>query len=142
MTDHRYTLRPAVWEQDAAALRRIRDEVFVHEQHVPPELEWDGLDETCLHVLAIAGDQPIGTARMLPDGHIGRMAVRRPWRGRGVGGALLSYLLECARAQGLSEVRLNAQIHAIPFYERFGFNAHGEPFLDAGIPHRRMTRRL
>lgn len=142
MNDRRYTLRPAGWEQDAAALRRIREEVFVREQRVPPALEWDGLDETCLHVLALAGDHPIGTARMLPDGHIGRMAVLRPWRGRGVGGALLSYLLECARAQGLREVRLNAQVHAIPFYQRFGFNAQGEPFLDAGIPHRRMTRRL
>jgi len=114
----------------------------VHEQHVPMELEWDDTDADCLHVLAHAGDEPVGTARMTWSGHIGRMAVRAAWRGRGIGSALLDALMETARARGLTEVYLNAQVSAVHFYQGHGFGAEGEVFLDAGIPHRRMRRAL
>ena len=126
------------WTAARDELRAIREAVFIEEQKVPRELEWDGLDDTAVHVLARAADgRPIGTARMLADGRIGRMAVLATWRGRGVGSALLRALLAVAQERGLSPY-LEAQTHAIPFYERFGFRAHGPVFDDAGIPHRHM----
>ena len=136
------TLRQADWSQDAAALRNLREAVFVIEQHVPVALEWDGIDAQCLHVLAQIDGVPVGTGRLLPDGHIGRMAVLREFRGRGIGSAMLLHLIELARAAGVRLLILNAQTHAMAFYRRFGFIADGETFLEAGISHIRMTRTL
>lgn len=138
-----FTVRRASWENDQVALRGIRDTVFVREQNVPLDLEWDGRDAGGMHVIAEdAAGAPIGTGRLLPDGHIGRMAVLQPWRGKGVGSALLAELVLSAIECGLAEVALNAQTHALGFYGRLGFEAEGEEFLDAGIPHRRMRRAL
>ena len=124
-------------------LRGVRDEVFVGEQGVPVELEHDALDPLCVHVLArVLDGTPIGTARLTPDHHIGRMAVRAPWRGRGVGDALLLALVDEARKRGWPEVRLNAQVSAIGFYERHGFHQAGERFVEAGIEHQAMHRPL
>ncbi len=137
------TLREADWACDREILLGIRFAVFVEEQGVPPELEEDAHDPQALHLLAMDADgAAIGTARLLPDGHIGRMAVLRDWRGRGVGSALLRELLAAARRRGLNRVFLNAQCAAMPFYERAGFRAEGPVFDDAGIPHRRMGRML
>jgi len=134
-----FSVREAVWPTDAEALKAIREEVFVYEQDVPPELEWDGEDARCRHVLALATKgEAIGTGRLLPDGQIGRMAVRKSWRGRGVGGALLQALVAQARTAGLAQCHLHAQVSAIPFYEKHGFTARGEVFMDANIPHRDM----
>ena len=128
--------------RDVAALRKIREAVFVHEQQVPKTLEWDGMDARCLHVLAEIDGEPAGTGRLLPDGQIGRMAVLRELRGRGIGSAMLLQLIELARAGGMRLLILHAQIHAVPFYRRFGFAVQGETFVEAGIPHTRMTRVL
>jgi predicted GNAT family N-acyltransferase len=115
--------------------------VFVRELGIPADQEWDGLDPECAHLLAYDMDgNPIGTARMQADGHIGRMAVLPDWRGRGVGSALLLMLIELAAAHGLDEVFLNAQTAAADFYHRHGFIASGEEFSAAGIPHIRMSR--
>ena len=142
MTDKDFRLRLARWPQDQAALRQVRETVFVREQKVPLELEWDGLDDQCLHMLAEDRDgNPIGTGRLLPDGHIGRMAVLREWRRRGVGSALLRALMEEGRKQGFETMILAAQIQAMPFYEKAGFVAEGDVFDDAGIPHRNMVWR-
>ncbi|WP_430389561.1 GNAT family N-acetyltransferase [Dyella sp. 20L07] len=121
------------------ALREIRLEVFVNEQRVPESLEWDELDSPSLHLLA-RDDRgaAIGCARLTPAGKIGRVAVRQPWRSKGVGGALVRALVARARAQGLTEVVLDAQLGALAFYEREGFVAHGDTFEDAGILHRAM----
>jgi predicted GNAT family N-acyltransferase len=138
-----FRVRRADWARDREHLRRIREVVFVLEQQVPAELEWDGLDETCLHVVAEGSDRaPIGTGRLLPDGHIGRMAVIAAWRRCGVGSAILTELLRLAREQNMTQVVLNAQTHALGFYQRHGFVAEGGVFLDAGIEHRRMRRAL
>jgi predicted GNAT family N-acyltransferase len=135
-----YTIRIANWQDDGLALRGVRETVFVHEQHVPVELEWDGLDMNCLHLLAVdSAKNAIATARLLPDGVIGRMAVLREWRGRGVGGALLLRLLEEARKREIQQVTLNAQQYASGFYAKFGFRMAGKKFMDAGIPHIRMS---
>ncbi|MGH8671914.1 MAG: GNAT family N-acetyltransferase [Burkholderiales bacterium] len=128
------------WEQARNHSCAIRETVFIIEQGVTEDLEWDGLDAEAQHALAytVAG-LAIGTARLLSDGHIGRMAVLKPWRHRGVGTALLDALLELAKRNGLSKVFLNAQEHAVGFYEKHGFRVHGETFMDAGIPHFAMT---
>jgi len=136
-------IRPASWQEDNAGLRHIRETVFIHEQSVPVELEWDGEDETALHLLALtAPDTPVGTARMLPDGHIGRVAVLPRWRTHGVGTAMMEQLLEEAKRLGHREVFLDAQLDALGFYERLGFTAEGPVFMDAGIPHRHMRLRI
>ena len=135
-------VRPADWRVDREILKVLREEVFIREQSVPAEMEWDEFDPLSRHVLAMADNVPIGTGRLLPDGHIGRMAVLREWRRQGAGSALLKGLMEIARTLDMRRVMLNAQIHAVPFYLRHGFQPEGEEFLDAGIPHRRMWRDL
>lgn len=131
-----YTVAAVDWNANERALRAIRTKVFVEEQTVPEALEWDDFDGSASHVMAVAADgTPIGTGRLLRDGHIGRMAVLEEWRGRGVGSALLELLLVIARRLGFDEVRLHAQTHAIGFYARRGFKVEGEEFMEAGIPH-------
>lgn len=138
-----FRVRLADWERDEAAMREVRTRVFVEEQAVPEEEEWDGLDPECVHAVAeTAGDGVIATGRLHPSGKIGRMAVMPPWRGRGVGAALLRRLLEEAARQGVSQVHLNAQVPVLGFYARFGFAAEGEEFDEAGIPHRLMRLQL
>jgi predicted GNAT family N-acyltransferase len=134
---------PARWMEHAAALTQVRREVFVDEQGVPEELEWDGRDAACAHFLAVdAHGIPIGCARLLPDGHIGRMAVLREWRAQGVGTALLRAALAEAKQRGQRIARLSAQVVATGFYRKHGFKPVGKEYLDAGIPHVDMERKL
>ena len=136
-----FTVKPIYWNASEKALRAIRTKVFIEEQGVPVELEWDGLDEHAYHVMALAADgTPIGTGRLLQDAHIGRLAVLKEWRGRGVGGALLDILLVIANKMGYEEVRLHAQTRVLEFYLKRGFEPQGEEFMEAGIPHVLMLR--
>lgn len=136
-----FTVKPVYWNATQQVLRAIRTRVFIEEQGVPKELEWDGLDEHSYHVAAYAADDtPIGTGRLLQDGHIGRVAVLKEWRGKGVGRALLDMLLVIANKMGYEEVKLHAQTRVIDFYLRRGFEAQGKEFMEAGIPHILMTR--
>ena len=138
-----WNLRIASWRDDGPGLRAVREAVFIGEQHVPSELEWDEFDAHCIHMLATdAAGNAIGTSRLLTDGTIGRMAVLKAWRGRGVGTALLLRLLEEARSQHLQRIVLHAQTHASGFYRKLGFEMVGEEFIEAGIPHVRMVFRL
>lgn len=131
------------WDRARDEASRVRSAVFVEEQGVPPELEMDEHDARSLHALAYAADgTAVGTGRLLPDGHIGRMAVLKAWRGKGVGGAILVRLIAAARERGDREVVLSAQTHAIEFYRRHGFLPEGEVYIDAGIPHQDMRRTL
>lgn len=130
------------WTSMAPALEAIRREVFIVEQQVPEQMEWDADDATSVHALALLDGHPVGCGRLLPDGHIGRMAVRAPFRSTGVGRALLQALLAEARRRGMREVVLHAQTHALRFYETHGFVADGPEFDEAGIPHRRMSQAL
>lgn len=126
-----------------AELRAVRETVFVQEQQVPLEEEWDALDPLCRHVIARdATGQPIGTGRLTPERKIGRMAVLAEWRGKGVGDALLVALMAEAREQGWQKLSLNAQVSAESFYARHGFVPHGEHFEEAGIQHQAMHRNL
>lgn len=127
------------WCSNRQSLSQIRRAVFIEEQGVPEELEWDADDAGAIHLLAVdTDDMPIGCARLLTDGHIGRMAVLQAWRGKGVGRALLQQALETARAEGHTTVRLSAQSHAVAFYARHGFIAEGDEYFEAGIPHLAM----
>ncbi|SEM49955.1 GNAT family N-acetyltransferase [Halomonas caseinilytica] len=133
-------IREGDWEEFGEAAGDIRRRVFIDEQAVPPEEEWDGRDAECRHFLALDDTgKALGTARLLPDGHIGRVAVLQDARGLGVGLALMKAAIASAQRRGDTSVALAAQIQALPFYERLGFQAHGDTFLDAGIPHRNMT---
>ncbi|AIR91347.1 GNAT family N-acetyltransferase [Pseudomonas cremoricolorata] len=133
-------VRLADWQQDNADIRRIREAVFVAEQQVPPELEWDADDQSAVHFLALEGDYPIGTARLLADGTIGRVSVLKDWRGLKVGDTLMQAVIAEAQRRGLTPQRLSAQVHATSFYERLGFHVVSEEFLEAGIPHVDMVR--
>ncbi len=130
------------WEEAAAALMLVRRSVFIEEQGIPESLEWDEWDAPSLHALARQDSEPVATGRLLPDGRIGRMAVLAPWRGRGLGRSVLDRLGAAARARGLPEVVLSAQVRAMPFYARAGFVAESPDYDDAGIPHRTMRLRL
>jgi predicted GNAT family N-acyltransferase len=136
-----YVLTLGDWVRQREDARRIRYDVFVIEQKVPVELEWDEMDAVSLHAVVYDEDgAPIGTGRLLPDGHIGRMAVHSTARGRGIGGVILQALMDEARARGDRAVILNAQIQAEGFYQRFGFERCGPEFMEAGIPHIEMRR--
>ena len=138
-----FIVRAVDWHAHRAELHAIRRAVFIEEQRVPEELEWDEVDARCRHVLAfLPHGEAIGTGRLLPDGHIGRMAVLKEWRGRGAGSAILKHLLHLARQEKFDVLRLHAQTHAVGFYARHGFTVTGDEFMEAGIAHRAMTLRL
>jgi predicted GNAT family N-acyltransferase len=141
--NNKISIKQVKWQEAESDLRQLREAVFIREQHVPEELEWDGVDAECTHLLAYdAQGTPIATARMQLDGKIGRMAVLPAWRRQGVGSALLQSLLDIARRQGLEAVTLDAQLQAMGFYKRLGFEAEGATFMDANIPHRHMRLAL
>jgi len=133
-------VRLTTYEESLDAIRSVRDTVFGQEQKVPRESDWDGTDPYCIHVVATDADgNPIGTGRLQPDGRIGRLAVVKPWRCQGVGAGMLAALVDSARRRGLERVYLHAQLDAVPFYEKRGFEKDGTAFTEAGILHINMT---
>jgi len=131
-----FHLSQVSWHTHSAQLKAVREQVFITEQQVPINLEWDGLDDTAQHLLAFnAAGKAIGCARLLDNGSIGRMAVLKAWRGCGVGSALLNTAIKIHQQQGAQTIYLSAQVHAIPFYEKAGFEVCSEPYLDANILH-------
>jgi predicted GNAT family N-acyltransferase len=131
-----FTIQIVSWQTHARALSGLRETVFIQEQQVPIALEWDGMDETAQHLLALSDtSEPIGCARLLGDGSIGRMAVLKSWRRQGVGMALLNEAVAFYRQRGIHHIKLSAQTHAIEFYEKAGFIVCSEAYLDAGIAH-------
>src|SRR5690554_851324 len=138
-----FTVGIVAFDAARADLHAVRSRVFIDEQGVPPELERDADDPGCSHVLARdETGRPIGAGRISPAGRIGRMAVLREWRGRGVGEAMLRVLLDHARARALAEATLHAQASAIGFYAHRGFSAVGGRFQEAGIEHQAMRMPL
>jgi predicted GNAT family N-acyltransferase len=138
-----FTVSLVNWHDGEPLLRAIREAVFIREQNVPEELEWDGKDDDCRHALVLStnGDA-IGCGRLMPNGHLGRMAVLPQWRKQKVGTAIIEALLDEARSRGYKQVDADVQIYAIPFYQKFGFIEHGKEFMDAGIPHKKMKLKL
>ena len=134
------TIRLATWPADETHLRAVRHAVFADEQAVPRDLDFDGADPHCHHALAFVGVEPVATGRIQADGHIGRVAVLKPWRNQGIGSDLAHFLMEIAGKDGHDRVYLNAQKSAVGFYRKLGFYEVGEPFMEAGIEHIRMER--
>jgi predicted GNAT family N-acyltransferase len=133
----------ADWERNSAVIRGVRNTVFSVEQGISETLDFDGRDQDCVHVLAQIGESEIvGTARMLPDGHVGRIAVHKQWRGQGVGTQLVEYLAAVARDRGFAEIHLHSQVQAAEFYSGLRFVVRGETFMEAGIEHVLMVRIL
>ncbi len=135
MTTDGLRIVPAPWESHRDALRAIREVVFIEEQGVPREIEWDDADPLCYHVLAERGGVNVGCGRINPEGKIGRMAVLAQERGKGTGAAILQALVAHARSAAFPRTYLHAQQHAEPFYRRNGFYQRGEVFEEAGIVH-------
>ena len=130
------------WERARQLASPIRFQVFVREQRVPAEIELDDMDAPSLHAIAFENERAIGTGRLLPDGHIGRMAILKEWRRRGIGAAILKALIDAAERRGDREIALSAQLHAVEFYRTHGFEPVGDVYEEAGIPHQAMVRAL
>lgn len=123
-------------------IHHVRNEVFIDEQKVPEGIEMDGLDSVAKHALVLDGDKAIGTGRILPDGHIGRIAVKKQYRGRGIGENIMGKLIDFAGNLPLSEVWLSSQYHARGFYQKLGFIETGDIYQEAGIDHIKMKKKL
>jgi len=130
------------WQHDKDALSAIRRKVFIDEQHVPEQLEWDEDDDSATHFLARIGNRNVACARLTADGKIGRMAVLEQYRNQGIGRQLLQQVIAHARDEAYPTLYMHAQASAMGFYEKAGFTVSGEPFMEAGIPHREMCLQL
>ena len=136
------TIETGDWTTLRNACSHIRRVVFIQEQGVDESEELDALDPACTHFLVCDGQTPCGTARLLPDGHIGRVSVIKSHRGLGLGARLMHHVIAHARTQQFTQCDLSAQTHAMGFYEQLGFVAYGDIYMEAGIPHRDMTLKL
>ena len=131
------------WEQAQPTAGPLRFAIFVGEQNVPSGIELDDMDAQCVHAVAFDVDnKPVGTGRLLPDGYIGRMAVVKEWRRRGIGAEILDALVGEARRRGHTEVMVSAQLQAAEFYRELGFVAEGKVYPEAGILHQKMRKKL
>ena len=140
-TSEKLLVTPCRWADQRQILEEIRRIVFIEEQEVPTELEWDGEDDEAWHFLATLGGVPVGTARLLATGQIGRMSVLQPYRRQGIGTALLQAAEQLARDEHISPLFLHAQTYIRDFYCKQGYEARGDQFMDAGIPHIEMIKR-
>jgi len=130
------------WIDGHAQLNNIREKVFIQEQKVTPELEWDGMDEKAIHFLVFKDEEAIGCARAIvikSQMQLGRMAVLKEYRGQGAGSTLIEKAIVTAKLKQLSSIQISAQCNATNFYVKFGFEVTGDTYLDAEILHRDMT---
>ena len=137
-----FDVRQVSWRDMETHLRDIRTRVFIEEQNVPEELEWEDDDIDAVHLIVKKNNDYVATARLLHSGQIGRMAVLKPYRRFGIGKMMLQELLSIAATMSIKSLFLNAQIEAVDFYKKFGFQEHGDMFDDAGIQHIRMNKNL
>ena len=136
------TIELVSWQQAESHLRQVRTVVFIHEQLVTPEFEWDDIDSSAVHLLAMHENKAIGCLRIINYAKIGRMAVLKPWRGLGVGKMLLNEAIEICRQHGIKQIVLSAQTHAIHFYQQTGFQITSGEYTDVHIPHVDMCLKL
>ncbi|WP_122035368.1 GNAT family N-acetyltransferase [Aliivibrio sp. EL58] len=126
--------------ENEQAIREVRDIVFIQEQSIDPDIEFDGLDESAVHAIVYSNAQPVGTGRILDDGHIGRIAILKAFRGQGLGSKIVLSLIDEATNKGYPRVYLGSQKHAIDFYTKLGFEPFGDEFMEAEIPHLSMEK--
>ncbi|KRI50707.1 GNAT family N-acetyltransferase [Acinetobacter pittii] len=137
-----YKIVEGGWEQLEQDAKYIREQVFIQEQGIAPEDEWDDLDAVVLHFIVYDKEQPIATARLLPQHSVGRVAVLMPYRKQGIGKILMQHIIEYARQHKLPYLKLSAQTYVTAFYEALGFKVQGEVYEDCGIPHIDMVLEL
>ncbi|ETR93736.1 MULTISPECIES: GNAT family N-acetyltransferase [Acinetobacter calcoaceticus/baumannii complex] len=137
-----YKIIESDWEQLGQDAKYIREQVFIQEQGIAPEDEWDDLDTIVLHFIVYDKEQPIATARLLPQHSVGRVAVLMPYRKQGIGKILMQYIIEYAHQHKLPYLKLSAQTYVTAFYEALGFKVQGEVYQDCGIPHIDMVLEL
>lgn len=130
------------WEEHNRELKQVRNAVFIEEQHVPKEMEWDEFDNQSVHFLVLHNNNAIATARLKPDGQIGRIAVIKNYRHKGIARKLLTTVILHAKNNDFDMVYLHAQKQTIDFYKQFDFIINGEEFIDAGIQHQAMFKIL
>ena len=137
-----FLIRSGTWQELAVDAKAIREAVFIQEQNITPEDEWDDLDAVSVHFVMYAQNQPIATARLLPSHSIGRVAVLETHRGLKIGQKIMQAVIEYAQQQQRPFLKLSSQVHAIGFYQALGFTVQGEEYLDCGIPHIDMYMNL
>ncbi|EHU2953719.1 GNAT family N-acetyltransferase [Acinetobacter baumannii] len=137
-----YKVIAGSWTQFEEDAKYIREQVFIQEQGIEPEDEWDDFDSIAMHFMVYGKEQPIATARLLPQHSIGRVAVLMPYRKQGIGKILMQHIIEYARQHKLPYLKLSAQTYVTAFYEALGFKVQGEVYQDCGIPHIDMTLTL
>jgi len=130
------SVRIAIWENDKEELSKVRRLVFIEEQKIPKQLEWDGEDELSIHYLAEIETKIVAVARLKPDGQLGRMAVLKEYRNQGIGHKLLQFIIK--NLNNRKDIYLHAQVSAIPFYKKHGFIECDDIFYEADIPHKEM----
>jgi predicted GNAT family N-acyltransferase len=129
------TIEQVTWKKAENALRAVRTPVFIEEQFVTPEFEWDDIDANAVHLLVTFENQPIACLRIIDYQKIGRMAVLKHWRGLGLGTALLTEAIDICKKNGSKSIRLSAQTHAVHFYQNAGFKQISGEYCDVQIPH-------
>lgn len=137
-----FKIRKGIWDDLASDAKLIRTDVFIQEQNIAENEEWDVEDEKSLHFVMYDQNQAIATARLLENNSIGRVAVLKNYRGQGIGQQLMQHIIAVAREEQRAFLKLSAQVHAIGFYENLGFQVQGESYLDCGIPHVDMLLRM
>ena len=142
VTIEQVTIELVSWQQAESHLRQVRTVVFIHEQLVTPEFEWDDIDISAVHLLAMHDNEAIGCLRIIQHEKIGRMAVLKPWRGLGVGKMLLNEAIDICRQHCSEQIVLSAQTHAIHFYQQAGFEITSGEYTDVHIPHVDMCLKL
>lgn len=137
-----FEIRCGSWADLQVQAALIRREVFIQEQGIAEVDEWDAQDQVSLHFVVYDQQQPIATARLLANDHIGRVAVLKTYRGQGIGEQLMQNIIQQARIEQRTRLQLSSQVHAIAFYQRLGFEVIGKAYLDCGIPHVDMAMQL
>jgi predicted GNAT family N-acyltransferase len=128
-------IQQVTWKAAENELRAVRTPVFIQEQFVTPEFEWDDIDASAVHLLAMYENQPVACLRIIHYQKIGRMAVIKQWRGIGLGAALLEKAISICKEHGSKNIHLSAQTHAINFYQKAGFTQISAEYTDVDIPH-------
>ncbi|MCO8045786.1 GNAT family N-acetyltransferase [Acinetobacter bohemicus] len=142
LNNHKLRIASGIWDDLAPDAKAIREAVFIQEQHIAPEDEWDAEDPLAVHFIAYLQEQPVATARLLANHSIGRVAVMQSARGLGIGQQIMQAIIAQARAEQREYVKLSSQVHALGFYQGLGFVVQGEEYLDCGIPHIDMYLKL
>ena len=130
-----FTIRTGSWDELKNDAKLIREQVFIQEQQIAAEDEWDAEDAVSVHFVVYNQDQPIATARLLQNNSVGRVAVLKSHRGVGIGKLLMQQIIQQAKHEQREFLKLSSQVHAMQFYTGLGFKVEGEQYLDCGIPH-------